>query len=438
MQQLGDFLADLARGRIESTGQFTLNLSKARAKLREYRLAEPGLYLLKLIQGAVAAGCRQFHCHIEAGEVVVEFQARARDLPLSRLLAALENPQELQDGPLRHLAIGLTAALVYRSAEVCLEAFTERSSLALRLTEETLEPLAVAASPQVSPQEVAFKLTLRRAAALMTELRLQLGERAAEHHLVYSRCRFARTEIVVDGKPIPRGWAAPTGKSWHHQFAEPFWLAQRIHRGRSRKGSLWFPPFGPSKLERSADAFLLEYDAYEHGYIFLHQFLNARGAEMAPEREQDYPVSMALLVPSALTGPTRVVAVKHGVTLEAVELESLDCPGTLCLLLGDEVETDLSEFQVRQTTAWSRRVEDLEVELRILARQLRRNLDRLDIPASKSGRMAVGQVVSLAATGLFFWKLVPVCCGVLALMSHLREGNRAEGLREGLNERLGG
>ncbi len=435
---MGDFLAGLARGRIESTGKFTLNLSKARAKLREYRLAEPGLYLLKLIQGAVAAGCRTFRCQIEADEVAVEFQARESELPISRLLAALENPQELKDSPLRHLAIGLTAALVYRSAELRLEAFTQRSSLALRLTEEALEPLAVTVSPEVSRKAVVFRLTLRRAASLMAELRLQLGERAAEHHLVYSRCRFARTEIVVDGKPIPRGWAAPSGQSWHHQLAEPFWLAQRIHRARTRKGSLWFPPFGPCKLERSADAFLLEYDAYEHGYIFLHQFLNARGAEMAPERDEGYPVSMAFLVPSALEGPAQVVAVKGGVTLEPVELAGLDCPGTLCLVLGDELETDLSEFQVRQTTEWTRRLEDLEVELRILARQLRLNLDRLDIPPSRSGRMAVGQVVSLAATGLFFWKLVPVCCGVLALMSHLREGNRSEGLRNGLMKRLGG
>jgi hypothetical protein len=61
MEELNMMLADLAsEGAVDSSGEFTLSLARAKEKLAAFRLANPALFILNLVAAAVAGGATRF------------------------------------------------------------------------------------------------------------------------------------------------------------------------------------------------------------------------------------------------------------------------------------------------------------------------------------------------------------------------------------------
>lgn len=71
---LDDFLASQrAEGETVSSGDFTVNLSKAQEKFRRYQMADPAFYVLKLVQAAVVAGTQDLDFKFSNDMVRAEF-----------------------------------------------------------------------------------------------------------------------------------------------------------------------------------------------------------------------------------------------------------------------------------------------------------------------------------------------------------------------------
>ena len=106
-------------GRLESSGQFTLDPEAARAKLAQYLLAEPGLYILKLVQWAVAAGARQIWVKVDSKRVSVIHDGRSLERPeLDTFLI------DASDRSRWHLSLGLNAAQSLNPRQIIIESAT--------------------------------------------------------------------------------------------------------------------------------------------------------------------------------------------------------------------------------------------------------------------------------------------------------------------------
>ena len=101
-----------AAGKVDSVGRFTLDATKAVEKLRRFRGLDAGVYLLKLVQSAVAAGAKTMEISIGAHSVRAGFAlSEARLDTASKLMPVLSEARDLEDSALRHLGVALNAAL---------------------------------------------------------------------------------------------------------------------------------------------------------------------------------------------------------------------------------------------------------------------------------------------------------------------------------------
>ena len=112
--ELSDYLEDLRHeGTLDSEGSLTLDPHKARERLRLYRLPEPYSYIVPMVAWAVSGEARTISITCDGHGVRMEHDGRGPDL---EELASLFSTQQLGLGghlarPLRHLAMGLNAAL---------------------------------------------------------------------------------------------------------------------------------------------------------------------------------------------------------------------------------------------------------------------------------------------------------------------------------------
>lgn len=95
------------RGRLDSSGEFTLDVTRARLKLARFYLP-PGLYQLRLIQAGVAAGCTKMELHLHGRRQLVYHGGQFR---LDLLAKGLQEPLSLPRGSAEaYLAEGILAS----------------------------------------------------------------------------------------------------------------------------------------------------------------------------------------------------------------------------------------------------------------------------------------------------------------------------------------
>lgn len=169
-------------GRHDSEGRFTLALEPAMRKLAERQFELPGLYLLKLIQAAVALEARAIRIKIRRAEVRFEADLD-RPIPSQAVEELPRGPfGEFSSPGLRHLAWAWAAALSLDPHRVELQAGGRR--------------LVNRQAPEEHYGD-SFSLTLEKA-ALRWWQRLLPG-RAAEHALVCRAAGYCPVPLVVDG-----------------------------------------------------------------------------------------------------------------------------------------------------------------------------------------------------------------------------------------------
>jgi len=308
-------------GRLDSSGQFSVDLQKMRVKLSQYQLAEPGFYVLKLIQAAVASGSARVDVALKSGRVEVAFDQAP---PLTAVLEALALRGASRAA--RHLAVGLNAAMNVADRV----AWTAGERM-LILTKNDTEVAAA-----TGPPGVVIKKT-KRMLALPASTR-------SERDAVYSRCSWAPVDVVLDGQTLGGPFPAPGQADWHLRLSQPFYLMRHYDLGRGlrlpgpqlgaearREGGAWVsaPP---------ARSWLTEFSAFRP---VDEELLNCRAV---------------FGLPLALQGPSAVVFLLDGVALDP-EIVPGGPPGALALVAADELAVDLSQFKAVQDHAYLKRVD---------------------------------------------------------------------------------
>ena len=384
--------------RLEGSGRFSLDLRKAGERIVGLE-NRPGLYLLKLVQAAVAAGAREIQ--IRLGRSQVEFRALGPPL-----FDPAEVNQAIQ-GPLQSFARKAVEHLAW-------------ALLLVRPVEDLQWELPVPGG---------FHLSLRRHQGIFHWL-AGLGGVTQEHALLYERCAYAPIPIKLDGRRVNspnrlEGWISrgqlkpPTFFQFvpfHYSLSEilvernllqshsPQALTglptQRTVRNL-RVGSDVYPLVRHTMdqnlsgshvqavhlcqwLHDAPDWAVEETDSTEIGLYPMAQamglgggphLLTVRQEQIKPYLSEvpsglphpyNYPpgslqrklqpgiryfernlplVNLRLLLPLGLDGPGRLLLVQHGVALDPYSGTFIQ-PGLAALAaVGDQIQTDLSQLR---------------------------------------------------------------------------------------------
>lgn len=103
IRNIAQYLEQMQEGELDSSGQFTLDWTKALEKLGRYQNDAPGFWVVKFLQAAVASGARILSINQSARTTLLSFRPR---LPASEVVAALKT---LEPSPVRALAHMQTA-----------------------------------------------------------------------------------------------------------------------------------------------------------------------------------------------------------------------------------------------------------------------------------------------------------------------------------------
>ena len=134
LQDIEKFLAQ--EGRFESRGHFTLDEKASLDKLAEFQAERPGLWLVKLLQAAVASGAPEFRVRQFVHDTRVTFEPK---LPLD--WDSWRQGQSCKRAGARHLQLALQAASTLPGARVSLGVAGQSWTVergALRLPWETV------------------------------------------------------------------------------------------------------------------------------------------------------------------------------------------------------------------------------------------------------------------------------------------------------------
>jgi len=111
-------------GRLDSSGQFTIDASKALAKMRRFAVERPEDFVLWLAAAAVLSEAKELVVTRGLDQLCVEFDGQ-QFLPGELQLLLVEGGT-LQPGRVGHLAFALTAALASNPDEIIVESFDQR------------------------------------------------------------------------------------------------------------------------------------------------------------------------------------------------------------------------------------------------------------------------------------------------------------------------
>lgn len=216
-QELAAVLDGLrSEGELNSSGVFTVDLTRALPKLEKFQLPKPHFGLLKIIQSAVVAGAEQINTSFSTGSIKIEHDgAPPSPEQMRQLLSFLMAPDLPTDTrALRDLAIGINTTLARGASWVELSVREEGEWVRQRwLSRQEVEESKVASSGSRG-MNVSFVMrrTLGQAASqafaignknvgdLLARNRDSLDE---DSRAVYDRCRHAPVRILIDGRPLP-------------------------------------------------------------------------------------------------------------------------------------------------------------------------------------------------------------------------------------------
>jgi hypothetical protein len=203
-EQLGldRFLSSLGEGgEYVQTSEFTLNTLKAREKLSQYQLSDSGLWLVKLVQAAVASGAPDVRIQFGKRHVTVQFE-NCQKFRAGALLQSVLSGEIPSDRVLLHLVTGLRASATLSSEMVRWSCGTERAVLsgdgsAVEMVQEQSYLLVECNRPS---RQRSFKNALTSSVYHLAK------ETVEEFNAVRSRCWSSPIPIFLDGKDMDRGY----------------------------------------------------------------------------------------------------------------------------------------------------------------------------------------------------------------------------------------
>lgn len=182
-------------GTFQSEGQFTLSTQESLKKLSTFQFDPPGLWLVKVVQCAVALKAQRMEIKVTRSNLQVSFDGEI-GLSARELLEALTHPPERTTPALSHLLSGLRAlygqkpGLVWRCS-------SERGASVLSVSAAGIREW------ESSETGARFELIVERPFHLNRPLFSRwLGWTLDELETVRERCWLAPLEIILDGRPL--------------------------------------------------------------------------------------------------------------------------------------------------------------------------------------------------------------------------------------------
>ena len=289
-------------GRWESTGHFQIDMRLALEKMGRFGWPDPRFLVLKVIQGMVGLGCTEIDVQQNSARLVLRgWHFRPESVERVRFNAALTLGKTIGEGhddAYATLAAGVAAAL-WQGASVCVQSLNELWFNFGDLPVEGNRGLVVT---------------------------LEGNETQDARGLVVTRCAHMPIPLRWNGAGLARYYrgllSIGPDYSWRQQplLGE---LSQMLPGNPRGLGSLESGQTVPPGARHWR----------KHRYPVLCR-LKSPGAPMR------------VFIPRAMQGPSRLVPVQGGVTLEPIEL----FPDFGCLVVAeaDAVPVDLSGFRARQ------------------------------------------------------------------------------------------
>lgn len=359
-------------GSLDSRGEFTVALEKARAKLREYQLADPSFYLLKIFQAGVRAGADEIHIRLGRRQVRLWFylDEASAEFDFDRLFSIIQDVLSAPVSALRHLVVGLNASLVKDPDEVIWGHWERQaSSKAVRLSGDEFE---VVSDPPVPGRF----WTDSRSHLYYFQARFPGGvslfssATSEEHTAVVQRCGFAPVKVFLDTRPIEARWQERDA-GWAAGISAPFYLAERFvldsqspALGGQMPSLLGYHRNGVDRLRIGRGR-----------KTFCIQVVDVAGNPTEPERGP-LRARAAFALPMSMNGKDSVTVIQDGVLLESVSLEG-EGLGRLALMDGSALKVDLSEFRVVRDQAYQALEVQARQQWRLLENGLLANLKYL-------------------------------------------------------------
>lgn len=256
MSELSEYLDQEKRDGIsQESGVFNLNPAQAMQKLAQFALPEPGLWVVKLVQAAVAAGSDEVRIKFLRQKVIMAFK-NSRQWDAEEILQMLLSGQIPKERELKHLQTGLLAAT---------EGLTQDIAWSCGNTRVFVDDNG----PRVIQAEASedFQLVVTRAkkakvkpSTFGSPIRYLFRKTAHEYKALVDRCRVCPIPVRVDGYQLPTHyhchiWQLPTKPNFNGENPNGRGLlfAQLPLPGYSQRAILPFPICPQPLVERSQE-----------------------------------------------------------------------------------------------------------------------------------------------------------------------------------------
>ncbi len=359
-------------------------------------MEDPGSYLLKMVQGAVAGQATRVEVHLGRNQVEIAFDSPEMSaVTPQRIADLLQRSRPVEEEALGEVLAGLRAA----------------RNLAPGTLIWTTGKGRLLVTPEDCKLEAGESLTESRCRFLLRQPARPLASiarRASEHRLTYTRCRFAPVAVVLDGRPVndpildPLVGEGSLAEVLAADYPRGWLLAERYLVPRMSGPDLLAAP-GPvcrrarvyrlSTVESTRFGTMskrgfhgLMYEAMR-AWDFPGSSLLGKESHPAlrfqiPTEPQDpdaRPLACvaAIGIPLALEGQSRVIAVRNGVTLDSRPAD-LGCPGAVAVLSGRGLAVEPGTLRVVLDAAWEEWLVYLRAQVRAMVTGVLANLMLLE------------------------------------------------------------
>lgn len=354
-------------GQLDSNGQFTVAVDRARQLVATYQLAERGLYVLKIVQALIRNGCRTVE--IKLGPTRIEVRGETPDVctptPAQLAEALVGFVPRTKEDALQDLCLGLLSALDKSANWAQWSVVSQGVSTTAHIDRDG---------------SVHYRQLPRNDRYLRFRAGLRHLLSQAEKQAVQARCRHAPVPISLNGSLLNRPLRFDRIHLVERHLVDPCVGPEGVTSYRSGVGN--------TPLNLLVDSLGPVYDQ-----VFLLQVTPVKGratrepypgvgvrvpGRRAGERVIKHaPVCHSILAFSEeLSGPAHVQFVKAGVSLNPLSAD-LGFPGLKILTGASGLKVDLSQFQVVENSALESRLEFYRPIARDMLRGLKTNLDRL-------------------------------------------------------------
>ncbi len=330
---VNDLLNQLSgEGELQSSGRFTVDVSKAKEKLAEFQFEDAFYYILKLVQAAVAGGASGLSLQSRTAEVEVTILGLGfTPYQLENVLYSLMADSSETTPALRHFAMGLNAAVSTRASEITVQSFDGKDGLEVRWTKKGQRSAAWTPGKPLAQTRMLLK---RTAADVLSDIGAKIGSRDVfsmfsgdrkgmdrEQALIYDHGAFCPMPISINGRPCPGydlgvpPYSGVLGTLWSRLFDNGSSVDPKHHL---------FEIYLPKEGNSAVTGPRLTHSRWPLGYV------------------KNGLYSAILAVPARLAEDTVIMPVRDGISLKPFKV-AWDGPGAILYLDAKDLQVDLTE-----------------------------------------------------------------------------------------------